>query len=105
MEPALDVAGVKRGNVWYWPPEMVVRAAHEGVGLSNSWFHIAELNGVKPRHTCAAMRGLRRIELPRLRGKCADSYVTIGPLVGQAKVRGMAIAKAGDCAWRSRSVR
>ncbi len=45
MEPALGVAGVKRGNVWYWPPGMVVRAAHEGVGLSNSWFNIAETRG------------------------------------------------------------
>src|SRR4029077_4413165 len=53
MEPALGVAGVKRGNVWYWPPGMVVRAAHEGVGLSNSWFAIAEREGGEVRYGSA----------------------------------------------------
>ena len=65
MEPALGVAGVRRGNVWYWPPGLVVRAAHEGVGLSNSWFDIAEREGVEIRYSCAVTELL--VDRPRPR--------------------------------------
>ena len=41
MEPAITVAGVKKGNMVVWPRGLVVRAVHEGVGLSRTWFATA----------------------------------------------------------------
>ena len=38
MEPAITVAGVRKGNMVVWPRGLIVRAQHEGVGLSRSWF-------------------------------------------------------------------
>ena len=49
MEPAITVAGVKKGNVVVWPRGLVVRAQHEGVGLSRSWFATVQ----KARHRAA----------------------------------------------------
>jgi tricarballylate dehydrogenase len=113
MEPALGVAGVKRGNVVVWPPGLIVRAAHEGVGLSASWFATAERVGVEIRYASAAIelivdrRG--RIVGVKVRDNDGIQEVTgkaivlgcggfeanvqmrtqhIGPLVGAAKVRG-----------------
>jgi tricarballylate dehydrogenase len=113
MEPALGVAGVRRGNVVVWPPGLIVRAAHEGVGLSSSWFATAERIGVEIRYASAAIelivdaRG--RIVGVKLRDDDGIHEVTgravvlgcggfeanvqmrtqhIGPLVGAAKVRG-----------------
>jgi tricarballylate dehydrogenase len=113
MEPALGVAGVKRGNVWYWPPGLVVRAAHEGVGLSNSWFDIAAREGVEIRYGSAATEllldargricGVKVRDDDGITELTANAVVLacggfeanvqmrtqhIGPLVGQAKVRG-----------------
>ena len=31
MEPAITMAGVKKGNMVVWPRGLVVRAVHEGV--------------------------------------------------------------------------
>jgi tricarballylate dehydrogenase len=113
MEPALGVAGVKRGNVVVWPPGLIVRAAHEGVGLSTSWFATAERVGVEIRYESAAIelmvdqRG--RIVGVKVRDNDGICEITakaivlgcggfeanvqmrtqhIGPLVGAAKVRG-----------------
>ncbi len=113
MEPAIGVAGVKRGNVVVWPPGLIVRAAHEGVGLSTSWFAIAERAGIEIRYESAAIelmvdpRG--RVVGVKLRDNTGIHEVTakaivlgcggfeanvqmrtqhIGPLVGAAKVRG-----------------
>jgi tricarballylate dehydrogenase len=113
MEPALGVAGVKRGNVVVWPPGLIVRAAHEGVGLSTSWFATAERVGVEIRYESAAIdltvdqRG--RIVGVKVRDNDGIHEITgkaivlgcggfeanvqmrtqhIGPLVGAAKVRG-----------------
>ena len=113
MEPAFGVAGVRRGNVWYWPPGLVVRAEHEGVGLSNSWFTIAEREGVEVRYGSAVTELLvdssGRIAGVKLRDDDGMKELTakavvlgcggfeanvqmrtqhIGPLVGAAKVRG-----------------
>jgi tricarballylate dehydrogenase len=113
MEPALGVAGVKRGNVVVWPPGLIVRAAHEGVGLSASWFATAERVGVEIRYASAAIElivdqrgrivGVKVRDndgIQELTGKaivlgCGGFEANvqmrtqhIGPLVGAAKVRG-----------------
>jgi tricarballylate dehydrogenase len=91
----------------------VVRAAHEGVGLSRSWFATAEAMGIDVRYGCAAtslvlddngrVSGVTVREDDGLRTYSAKSIVLgcggfeanvqmrtqhIGPLIGQAKVRG-----------------
>src|SRR5262249_43504792 len=54
MEPAITVAGVKKGNMVVWPRGLVVRAVHEGVGLSRTWFATAEKRGIEIRYASAA---------------------------------------------------
>jgi len=50
MEPARSIAGVEVNGVVMWPPGAIVRAEHEGVGLSASWFKAAERDGVEIRY-------------------------------------------------------
>ncbi|HEX3400154.1 MAG TPA: FAD-dependent tricarballylate dehydrogenase TcuA [Acetobacteraceae bacterium] len=113
MEPAIGVAGVKRGNVVVWPPGLIVRAAHEGVGLSTSWFAAAERVGVEIRYENAATElmvdqrgriigvkvrdndGIREVTAKAVVLGCGGFEANvqmrtqhIGPLVGAAKVRG-----------------
>ena len=50
MEPAITLTGVRQGNRVVWARGLVVRAAHEGVGLSRSWFATAEAMGIEIRY-------------------------------------------------------
>ena len=113
MEPAITVAGVKRGNTVIWPRGLVVRAEHEGVGLSKTWFATAERMGVEIRYSSAALElmmdkrgrvagvkvrddeGIKEITAKAVVLGCGGFEANvqmrtqhIGPLVGQAKVRG-----------------
>ncbi len=113
MEPAITVAGVKKGNMVVWPRGLVVRAVHEGVGLSRAWFAAAEKRGIEIRYASAATELLLdargRIAGVKVRGDdglaaihakavvlgCGGFEANvqmrtqhIGPLVGAAKVRG-----------------
>ncbi len=56
MEPAVSLSGVKVGNRITFPSGAVVRAVHEGVGLSRMWFEIVEARGVEVRYRSAAKR-------------------------------------------------
>ena len=113
MEPAVSLTGVRKGNKIIWACGLVVRAAHEGVGLSRSWLATAERMGIEVRYG-AAMTGLLQDDTGRVCGVRvrddngmhdlhAASVVLgcggfeanvqmrtqhIGPLVGAAKVRG-----------------
>ncbi len=55
MEPAFSLGGIRIGNVVKWPKGAVIRAQHEGVGLSRSWFECAERMGVDIRYGAAAV--------------------------------------------------
>jgi tricarballylate dehydrogenase len=113
MEPAITVAGVRRGNMVIWPRGLIVRAAHEGVGLSSTWFVTAEKRGIDIRYASAAtelvLDGRGRVAGVKVRGDdgLADVHAGavvlgcggfeanvqmrtqhIGPLIGAAKVRG-----------------
>ena len=113
MEPAITVAGVKKGNVVVWPRGLVVRALHEGVGLSRTWFSTVQKRGIELRYGSAAtelivdgqgrVSGVKVRDDEGLRSISARSVVLgcggfeanvqmrtqhIGPLVGAAKVRG-----------------
>lgn len=113
MEPATSLSAVRKDNKLVWARGMVVRAAHEGVGLSRSWFATAEAMGIEVRYG-AAVTGLVQDARGRVGGVTvrdddgiseidADAVVLgcggfeanvqmrtqhIGPLVGAAKVRG-----------------
>ncbi len=56
MEPALSLTGVRFGNKVKWPSGAVIRAEHEGVGLSRMWFEIAARQGVEIRYASPALR-------------------------------------------------
>lgn len=113
MEPATTLSAVKKNNVMVWARGLVVRAAHEGVGLSKNWFATAERMGIEVRYGSAtrdlvvddagAVIGVRTKEADGMKTLTANAVVLgcggfeanvqmrtqhIGPLVGAAKVRG-----------------
>jgi tricarballylate dehydrogenase len=59
FEPAISLGAVRVGNVIKWPKGAIVRAAHEGVGLSRMWMAAAQRNGVEIRYGTAAIRLLQ----------------------------------------------
>ena len=113
MEPASTIAGVKKGNLVVWPRGLIVRAAHEGVGLSRTWFATAEKRSIEVRYGSAATDlvvdgqgkvsgvkvrdddGMRTVHGKAVVLGCGGFEANvqmrtqhIGPLVGAAKVRG-----------------
>ena len=113
MEPAITLSAVKKDNVMVWARGLVVRAEHEGVGLSRSWFATAQRLGIEIRYGTAATELLvgddGRINGVKVRDDDGMSVLNarsvvlgcggfeanvqmrtqhIGPLVGAAKVRG-----------------
>src|SRR5262245_27714785 len=50
MEPAVSLSAVRVGDRIKWSPGAVIRARHEGVGLSRSWFEIAQRADVEIRY-------------------------------------------------------
>jgi tricarballylate dehydrogenase len=113
MEPAITVAGVRKGNMVVWPRGLVVRAQHEGVGLSRTWFNTVAKRGIELRYSAAATElvvdgrgrvsgvkvrtddGLETISARAVVLGCGGFEANvqmrtqhIGPLVGAAKVRG-----------------
>ena len=113
MEPAITLTGVRKGNRIVWARGLVVRAEHEGVGLSRSWFATAERMGIEVRYGSAAVgllqdsrghvagvrvrddEGIKEISTHAVILGCGGFEANvqmrtqhIGPLVGGAKVRG-----------------
>src|SRR5262249_4664789 len=50
LEPAVSLSAVRVGNTIKWSPGAVIRAQHEGVGLSAMWFKVAAERGVEIRY-------------------------------------------------------
>jgi tricarballylate dehydrogenase len=113
MEPSVSLTGVRKGNKIIWARGLVVRAEHEGVGLSAAWFATAERLGVEIRYGASVTTllvneegavcgvkvrdesGLHEIEGSAVILGCGGFEANvqmrtqhIGPLVGGAKVRG-----------------
>jgi tricarballylate dehydrogenase len=113
MEPATTLSAVRKDNKLVWARGLVVRAVHEGVGLSRSWFATAERMGIEIRYGSAVTALLQdttgRVNGVRVRDDEGISEIGgrsvvlgcggfeanvqmrtqhIGPLVGAAKVRG-----------------
>ena len=53
MEPAISLSAIRVGNRVKWQKGAIVRALHEGVGLSKSWFEKSQANGVEVRYGAA----------------------------------------------------
>jgi tricarballylate dehydrogenase len=113
MEPAVSLTGVREGNKVVWARGLVVRAAHEGVGLSRSWFATCERMGIEIRYGSAVIGflvderggacgvsvrdddGIHEIQGRAVILGCGGFEANVqmrtqhlGPLVGAAKVRG-----------------
>ncbi|MBI2527175.1 MAG: FAD-dependent tricarballylate dehydrogenase TcuA [Candidatus Rokubacteria bacterium] len=56
MEAAVSLSAVRVGDTVKWSPGAVIRAQHEGVGLSRMWFDIAERCGIEIRYDTGAVR-------------------------------------------------
>jgi len=56
MEPAVSLSAVRVGDTIKWSPGAVIRAKHEGVGLSAMWFRAAERLAVEVRYDTAVVR-------------------------------------------------
>ena len=59
MEPATTLSGIRVGNRIKWQKGAIIRAEHEGIGLSTAWFKAAERNGIEIRYETAAADLLR----------------------------------------------
>lgn len=113
MEPAISVAAVRKGNSFVWLRGLVIRAVHEGVGLSTSWFNTCEEMGIDVLYDSAVLslevndagrvcgvkvrdaNGIRTISAGSVILGCGGFEANaqmrtqyIGPLLGDAKVRG-----------------
>ncbi|HET7635817.1 MAG TPA: FAD-dependent tricarballylate dehydrogenase TcuA [Burkholderiales bacterium] len=79
FELALSVIGVRTGKEIKWPKGAIVRVVHEGVGLSQTWFEIAEKMGIEIRYETGAAR-LNQAESGRVSGvtvKGPDGFATL----------------------------
>ncbi|HEY9460300.1 MAG TPA: FAD-dependent tricarballylate dehydrogenase TcuA [Paralcaligenes sp.] len=100
MEPAVSLGGIVVDGKIKWPKGAVIRALHEGVGLSKSWFKIAEREGVEIRYGAAA-RELVQDAKGRVVG------VMVQDTEGLREYRGRAIVLAcggfeANSAWRAK---
>jgi tricarballylate dehydrogenase len=79
MEPALSLSAIRVGNTVKWPSGAVLRAEHEGVGLSRMWFEIAERRGVDIRYSTGARKLLvdRRGHVTGVVVRTAEGYEEI----------------------------
>lgn len=59
MEPAASLSGIKVGNEIRWQKGAIVRAEHEGIGLSTHWFKRSEAHGIEIRYETGAETLLR----------------------------------------------
>jgi len=100
MEPALSLSGVRVGDRIKWSPGAVIRARHEGVGLSKSWFEIAQKHGVEIRYGTSAVR-LVQDQRGRVTGVGVQDREGFGELAGRAVVLGCGGFEANP-EWRAR---
>jgi tricarballylate dehydrogenase len=100
MEPAVSLSAVKVGDTLTWSPGAVVRARHEGVGLSAMWFRIAERQGVEVRYDAAAVR-LLQDRRGRITGVTVQGPDGLADLTAKAVVLGCGGFEANP-EWRAR---
>jgi tricarballylate dehydrogenase len=99
FEPAISLGAVRVGGVIKWPKGAILRAVHEGVGLSRMWFAIAQRRGIQVRYRCAAL-GLIVDSRGRVSGVVFRDPDGIHELAAHAVVLGCGGFEA-NAAWRA----
>ncbi len=100
MEAAVSLSAIKVGDTITWSPGAVIRARHEGVGLSQMWFDIAGRRGVEVRYRTAARR-LVQDARGRVTGVVAQDPDGFHELTAKAVVLGCGGFESNP-AWRAR---
>jgi len=100
MEAAVSLSAVRVGNTVKWSPGAVIRARHEGVGLSKMWFEIAQKHDVEIRYRTSAV-GLTRDRRGRVTGVAVSGPDGLGEITAQAVVLGCGGFEANP-EWRAR---
>ena len=100
MEAAVSLSGIKVGDTIKWSPGAVIRAQHEGVGLSKMWFEIAAGRGVEIRYGTGAVR-LVQDRTGRVTGVTVQDASGFGDLAARAVVLACGGFEANP-AWRAR---
>jgi tricarballylate dehydrogenase len=100
LEPALSLSAVRVGGRIRWSPGAVLRARHEGVGLSRAWFEVAERRGVEIRYDTGAVR-LAQDARGRVTGVVAQDAGGVSELGARAVVLGCGGFEANP-EWRAR---
>jgi tricarballylate dehydrogenase len=99
FELALSLSAVRVGSVIKWPKGAIVRAAHEGVGLSRMWFAAAQRAGVEIRYGSPAQR-LVQDRKGRICGVLVRDANGVGEISAGAVVLGCGGFEA-NMAWRA----
>src|ERR1700691_5309971 len=99
FEPAISLGAVRVGNQIKWPKGAIIRAVHEGVGLSRMWFTAAERKGVTIRYGAAATR-LVLDGSGRVCGVVVRDAAGLHEVAGRAIVLGCGGFEA-NVAWRA----
>jgi tricarballylate dehydrogenase len=100
MEAAVSLSGIKVGDTIKWSPGAVIRAQHEGVGLSKAWFEIAASRGVEIRYGTGAVR-LVQDRAGRVTGVAIQDANGFSELAAKATVLACGGFEANP-AWRAR---
>jgi tricarballylate dehydrogenase len=100
LEPAVSLGGVRVGNRVKWSPGAIIRAQHEGVGLSRMWFEIAEKHGVDIRYDTNALR-LAQDRRGRITGVVVQDPTGVHEMSANAVVLGCGGFEANP-EWRAR---
>src|SRR5262245_55979430 len=100
LEPAVSLSAVRVGDRIKWSPGAVIRARHEGVGLSDTWFEIAQRWGVEILYGTTAVRLCQdgRGHVTGVTVRAADGF---RDLTGRAVVLGCGGFEANP-EWRAR---
>jgi tricarballylate dehydrogenase len=100
MEAAVSLSGIKVGDTIKWSPGAVIRAQHEGVGLSKMWFDVAAAKGVEIRYGTGAVR-LIQDGHGRVTGVTVQDGTGFSDLEARAVVLGCGGFESNQ-AWRAR---
>ncbi len=99
MEPATTLSGIRVGNRVKWQKGAIIRAEHEGIGLSTNWFKKTEANGIAIRYETGAV-GLLRDGKGRICGVAVQGPDGLEELSARAVILGCGGFEA-NAQWRA----